>query len=173
MSTCSPSKILPFVQDISEYCNMSRSNHAELQFIPSSHPGTAPSRESQRRANAHAARVAHGRVRRFRVIEYQASQNSRKPKEKIDPPGSRLKRSRPQRSNGTAATASPLLIAEAGGFALANPVTTLVSARKESFAFFARSFSQIESYLVDYCKDTTLWLIWLSELMSTRVLSLH
>ncbi|CAH0018733.1 unnamed protein product [Clonostachys rhizophaga] len=40
---------------------MSRSNHAELQFIPSSHPGTAPSRESQRRANAHAARVAHGR----------------------------------------------------------------------------------------------------------------
>ncbi|KAK7230041.1 hypothetical protein V2G26_002211 [Clonostachys chloroleuca] len=129
---------------------MSRSNHAELQFIPSSHPGTAPSRESQRRANAHAARVAHGRVRRFRVIEYQASQNSRKPKEKIDPPGSRLKRSRPQRSNGTAATASPLLIAEAGGFALANPVTTLVSARKESFAFFARSFSQIESYLVDY-----------------------
>ncbi|CAG9990427.1 unnamed protein product [Clonostachys byssicola] len=40
---------------------MSRNNHAELQFIPSSHPGAAPSRESQRRANAHAARVAHGR----------------------------------------------------------------------------------------------------------------
>lgn len=138
---------------------MSRSNHAELQFIPSSHPGTAPSRESQRRANAHAARVAHGRVRRFRVIEYQASQDSRKPKEKTDAPGSRPKRSRPQRSSGAAATASPLPSAEAGGFVLENPVTRIVSARKEPFALFARSFNQTESYLVDYCKGCDLLVI--------------
>ncbi|CAH0054536.1 unnamed protein product [Clonostachys solani] len=129
---------------------MSRSNHADFQFIPSSHPGTAPSRESQRRANAHAARVAHGRVRRFRVIEYQASENSRRPNEKTASSGSRPKSSRPKRSNGAAAIASPLPIAEAGDFVLANPVTTLASARKESFAYFARSFNQIESYLIDY-----------------------
>jgi hypothetical protein len=42
---------------------------------------------------------------------------------------------------------------------LENPVTRIVSARKEPFALFARSFNQTESYLVDYCKGCDLLVI--------------
>ncbi|VUC30948.1 unnamed protein product [Clonostachys rosea] len=129
---------------------MPRSDHAELQFIPSSHPGTASSRESQRRANAHAARVAHGRVRRFRMVEYQASEKTKQPRERTASAGSRPKRSRPKRSDEAAAIASPLPIAETGDLILANPISALASTRTESFAFFARPFNPIESYLLDY-----------------------
>ncbi|BCS30773.1 uncharacterized protein APUU_81076A [Aspergillus puulaauensis] len=110
---------------------MSR-KRGEVQFIHSTQlraPGVA-SAEVQRLVHSHAARAAHAKVRRQRLIEYQAAKTSS---------GSEDER----RPFSTAA-------AEIAMAAIPSPLGLLGSDRRDPFASFARHLNPAECYLLDY-----------------------
>jgi hypothetical protein len=118
---------------------MSPDELREIQFINLSHPIDAASAESQRRANSHAARIAHARTRRLRTMEYQARKAIRHPAEE-------------QRVDEETRTTIELEKA-----LVPSPVSLLASDRRDPFTGFASPFKPIEHFLLDHCES-----IWCS-----------
>jgi hypothetical protein len=109
-----------------------------FQFIL--HDAESPG--SQQQARAHAARVAHSRKRQFRLIEYQAGKKNKSRKtDKAAARHRKLVESRP----------SSLEIAIAEDLLIPSPVSQLASDRTDPFASLARSLTQDEHFLFDYC----------------------
>lgn len=116
----------------------------EIQFINAAQQGNAVSAEDQRRANSHAARIAHAKARRLRTIEYQASKASQAPK------GAQTAQDRRIISTSGG---QPILgnTADIDHSTLPSPVGLLASDRRDPFDSFGRSFKQVEHFLLDYC----------------------
>lgn len=107
----------------------------KIQFINLSHPIDVASAESQRRANSHAARIAHARTRRLRTIEYQARKAMQHP---VDD----------WRVDEETRTTNEL---EKGP--VPSPVSLLASDRRDPFTSFASAFKPIEHFLLDHCES--------------------
>ncbi|KAH8692308.1 hypothetical protein BGW36DRAFT_387354 [Talaromyces proteolyticus] len=124
---------------------MASENPGKIQFIHSLHPRDALKPDSQRRAHVHAARVSHARRRHFRIIEYQAGQNSRitaneqQSNKKGDCSGPRSKGNSPP----------GLETSDVENLVAPSPVTQLASHRIDPFASSARRFSPVENFLFD------------------------
>jgi hypothetical protein len=119
----------------------------EIHFVHTPHPRQAPRRESQKRAHAHAARIAHARRRHFRIIEYHSDEGG-------------LKRGDGRRAESErAVTKSPsrkiarysLRAIEAKHLPIPSPLTQLSADRTDPFASFARTINQTEQLLFDFC----------------------
>jgi hypothetical protein len=110
----------------------------KIEFVLSSSPGSLEtvSAEVQRRVHSHAARAAHAKARRQRLIEYQ----------KLKATG--------VLEDGHQALAKDGV--ETGILVLPSPVGPLVSERRDPFASFARRLNPTEEFLVDYCKSSFL-----------------
>lgn len=114
-----------------------------IQFINSYHPGDTTSAKVQQRIHSHAARTTHARVRRLRMIDYQAS--------KIIPEDSQE-----VKGQGTTAMSSVLSASntvEAERLVLPSPVSLLASDRRDPFQSFAKPFERIEHFLLDHCES--------------------
>lgn len=114
---------------------MMSERRSEPQFILSMHPGLsgAASAETRRQVRSQAARAAHAKLRRQRVITHQATSAS----------GSSHSRSRPFRGELAVRADIPVL---------SSPATLLGASRKDPFASFARRLISTEDFLLDYCK---------------------
>ncbi|KAI2705214.1 transcriptional regulator family: Fungal Specific TF [Penicillium roqueforti] len=110
---------------------MSRTR-SEIQFIHSSKPGVpeVASAEMRRRVHSHAARSAHAKKRRQRVIEYHAIKTISGSEDESLP-------------FSTAA-------AEIAISVITSPLGFLGSHRRDPFASFARSLNSNEDFLLDY-----------------------
>lgn len=117
-----------------------------IQFINTSHQGNAKSAEEQRRANSHAARIAHAKARRLRTIEYQASKASQASKgtQEVE-----------DRSIIATRRVQPILGSTVGieQSILPSPMSLLASDRRDPFDSFGRSFKPVEHFLLDHCKS--------------------
>lgn len=107
---------------------------SEIQFIYSSHAGLpgVKSAETQRQVHSHAARAAHAKVRRQRLLKYQAIKASSHSKDE--------------------AQLSTRAAAEVGIAIVSSPISLLGSSRRDPFASFARHLNPIEGFLLDYCE---------------------
>ncbi|KAI9735740.1 MAG: hypothetical protein M1818_006348 [Claussenomyces sp. TS43310] len=113
-----------------------------IQFINTSDPGNAISAEEKRRANSHAARTAHAKIRRLRTIEYQAEKGRQEPEGTQEALG---------RSIAPRSSVQPTPTAvETEQLVLISPVSLLASSRRDPFQSFARSFKPIEHFLLDH-----------------------
>jgi len=108
------------------------STRSEIPFIYSSKHGGVASAEMRRLVYSHAARAAHAKARRQRLIEYHAIQSS----------------------SGAEDESLPLstAAAEIAKSVIPSPLGLLGSDRRDPFASFARSLNPIEDFLLDYCK---------------------
>lgn len=107
---------------------MSR-NTPKLEFVESSYSqanGTGRT-AAQRRVHSHAAREAHAKVRRQRLIEYRAAKNA----------------TTAGPNTFTAALAKPVI---------RGPIGLLPAGRSDPFGSFARLLNATEYFLLDYCK---------------------
>ncbi|KAF0324549.1 hypothetical protein GQ607_008253 [Colletotrichum asianum] len=104
----------------------------DIQFIHSHEKSTlgAKSAEAQRRVHSHAARAAHAKTQRQKVIQYQATKESRN-----DCNG----------ENSPARTAAENQVSVIPG-----PIAPLGCGRRDPFASFARRLSPTEDFLLDY-----------------------
>lgn len=118
-------------------CTITSKMPGEIQFILSD-PSSRPESASRKRAHAHAARVAHAKRSRFRLVEYSAGtarmtvlgdQNS--PTQQVDASG----------------TTTDTIEAES----VPSPKSLLSSARSDPFSSFARTFTRVEHFLLDHC----------------------
>lgn len=109
----------------------------DILFIHSD-PSNRSESASRKRAHAHAARVAHAKRSRFRLVEYPAgtarttvlgNQTSTTPQ--VDASG----------------TTTDTIEAES----VPSPRSLLSSARSDPFSSFARTFTRVEHYLLDHC----------------------
>lgn len=114
----------------------------EIHFVNLSHPADSVSAESRRVAHAHAARTAHARRDRFRIVRYPAGTRGQKiEKEK----GSAPKNNKPASSSSVCskvaydASSMPIL------------KTVLASNRRDPFDSLAKSFTEFQYFLFDYC----------------------
>lgn len=114
---------------------MSRTR-SEIQFIHSSKPGLpgVASTEMRRLVHSHAARAAHARTRRQRLIEYHAIKTTSGSEDES------LPFSTVAAEIGISVIPSP------------SPLGFLGSHQRDPFASFARSLNPIEDFLLDYCK---------------------
>lgn len=113
--------------------NMS-ANRIAIDFIHSPYsqaPGTGGS-ASRHRVHSHAAREAHARVRRQRLVEYQAT-------------GIASEDSEEARTEFAATDKFDASLA-------ASPVELLAAGRRDPFGSFARRLNSMEDFLLDYCK---------------------
>lgn len=121
---------------------MGKSGSAAVEFIASTFPRHIPAKE-QRKAHSHAAREAHARTRRLRMIEYQAS----KAIQKVE--------SFPQVAESETITEGCDILA-LNVHEAKQPVLSLLnylgSDRKDPFSCFAREFEPIEHFLLDHCQ---------------------
>lgn len=97
---------------------------------------------SQQQARAHAARVAHSRKRQFRMIEYHAGKKNKSIK--TGKMAARHKKFVESRLSSAETDAAEDLL-------IPSPISPLASNRKDPFASSARSFTQDEHFLFDYC----------------------
>lgn len=107
---------------------------SEIQFIFSSHSGLhgVKSAETQRRVHSHAARAAHAKARRQRLLNYQDIEDGRNSEDKT------------QLSTKTTA--------QVGLNTILSPISLLGSGRRDPFASFARHLNPMEDFLLDYCE---------------------
>lgn len=92
----------------------------------------AKSAEARRRVHSHAAREAHARTRRQRVIQYQATKASG--------------------NTWNGGQCSGIDAAEVQVSVISSPIALLGSGRRDPFGSFARRLSPTEDFLLDYCK---------------------
>lgn len=118
-----------------------------IQFINTSHQGNVVSAGEQRRANSHAARIAHAKARRLRTIEYQASKAIQAPM------GSQEVED--QTIIAASGVVQPILddTVEIEQSILPSPASLLASDRRDPFESFGRPFKPVEHFLLDYCKS--------------------
>lgn len=114
----------------------------EIHFVNLSHPTESVSAESRKGAHAHAARTAHARRDRFRIVKYPAGVKGQKiGKDK----GSTKKNFMPTESSSmgskVAYDASSLPILK----------TALSSIRRDPFDSLAKSFTEFQYFLLDHC----------------------
>lgn len=109
---------------------------SEIQFIHSD-PSNRPESASRERAHAHAARVAHARRSRFRLVEYSAGTA------RTTVLGNQTPTTQQADASGTTDTI------EAEN--LPSPKSLLSSARSDPFGSFARAFTRVEHFLLDHC----------------------
>ncbi|KAH9230913.1 hypothetical protein K456DRAFT_39204 [Colletotrichum gloeosporioides 23] len=104
----------------------------DIQFIHSHEKSTlgAQSAEAQRRVHSHAARAAHAKTRRQRVIQYQATKAIRNDFNGKQPPSR---------------AADEVQVSVISG-----PIAPLGCGRRDPFASFARRLSPTEDFLLDY-----------------------
>ncbi|KFY51226.1 hypothetical protein V496_08885 [Pseudogymnoascus sp. VKM F-4515 (FW-2607)] len=109
-----------------------------------SHQGSVVSAEEQRRANSHAARIAHAKARRLRTIEFQASKAIQAPM------GSQEVED--QTIVAASGVVQPILddTVEIEQSILPSPASLLASDRKDPFESFGRPFKPVEHFLLDY-----------------------
>lgn len=125
---------------------MASSGLGIIQFINTCRQGEATSAEDQRRANSHAARIAHAKTRRLRTIEYQVS----KAKEALKGTQSGEDRSIITTS-GVQPIPGDMIVIEQS--ILPSPTSLLASDRKDPFDSFGRAFKPVEHFLLDHCKS--------------------
>ncbi|KAL5350410.1 hypothetical protein ACLOAV_003978 [Pseudogymnoascus australis] len=115
-----------------------------IQFINTSHQGNVVSAGEQRRANSHAARIAHAKARRLRTIEYQASKAIQAPM------GSQEVED--QTIIAASGVVQPILddTVEIEQSILPSPASLLASDRRDPFESFGRPFKPVEHFLLDY-----------------------
>lgn len=121
---------------------MQENQLTRIQFIGSSYPGYTTWAEVERRAHSHAARTAHAKARRLRIISYQASKRKKIPKV-----------SQQNKEQEDTLRHSVLLASDAIGVeksTLASPESLLASDRRDPFQSFARAFKPIEYFLLDH-----------------------
>lgn len=125
---------------------MTSNGLGRIQFINTSHQGDAISAEEQRRANSHAARIAHAKARRLRTIEYQASKASQATKDTQEAE---------DRSIIATSSVQPILDNNVGieQRILPSPMSLLASDRRDPFESFGRAFKPVEHFLLDHCKS--------------------
>lgn len=114
----------------------------EIHFVNLSHPAELVSAESRRGAHAHAARTAHARRDRFRIVKYPASVKGQKiGKEQ----GSTKKNHKPTKSSSMGSKVAY------DASSLPSLRTALSSSRRDPFDSLARSFSESQYFLLDHC----------------------
>ncbi|KAK1853586.1 hypothetical protein CCHR01_03795 [Colletotrichum chrysophilum] len=108
----------------------------DIQFIHSHEKSTlgAKSAEAQRQVHSHAARAAHAKTRRQRVIQYQATKAIRNDFNGKQPP---------------ARAADEVQV-----YVISGPIAPLGCCRRDPFATFARRLSPTEDFLLDYWCDS-------------------
>lgn len=116
-----------------------------IQFINTSRQGDATSAEDQRRANSHAARIAHAKTRRLRTIEYQAIK-ARQPLRDTQGGEDRSIIA----TSGVQPVPDDMIVVEQS--ILPSPMSLLASDRRDPFDSFGRSFKPVEHFLLDHCK---------------------
>lgn len=127
---------------------MASNGLARIQFINASHQGDAMWVEDQRRANSHAARIAHAKARRLRTIEYQASKANQAPKG--------VQGAQDRRIIATSGMQTILgNTVDIDHSILPSPMSLLASDRRDPFNSFGRPFKPVEHFLLDYCKSFT------------------
>jgi hypothetical protein len=118
---------------------------SKIQFIGSSYPRNAISAKVQQRVHSHAARTAHAKARRLRIIDHQAG----KAKQVAEASQEVEERGSTPRGN---------LLSISGGIemeksVLFSPASLLAADRRDPFSSFARSFTPIEHFLLDHCES--------------------
>lgn len=108
----------------------------EIQFILSN-PSNRPDSASRKRAHAHAARVAHAKRSRFRLVNYHAG----KSKTTV------LKDQGPTIRQADGCGIADAIVAENAS----GPKSLLSSARNDPFNSLARTFTKAEHFLLDHC----------------------
>lgn len=109
---------------------------SEIQFIHSN-PLDRSEPASRKRAHAHAARVAHAKRPRFRVVEYPSGT---KRTTVVDDEISTVQKA--DRSGIIKTTEVEIVC---------GPTSLLSSARSDPFNSFARTFTNVEHFLLDHC----------------------
>jgi hypothetical protein len=126
---------------------MASSGLGIIQFINTSRQGDVTSAEDQRRANSHAARIAHAKTRRLRTIEYQASKARQEPKGTQSSEDRRI-----IATSGMQPIPDDMIVVEQS--ILPSPMSLLASDRRDPFDSFGRAFKPVEHFLLDYCKSS-------------------
>ncbi|OBT67372.1 hypothetical protein VE03_03055 [Pseudogymnoascus sp. 23342-1-I1] len=123
---------------------MSSNGLGIIQFINTSHQGNTLSAGEHRRANSHAARTAHAKARRLRMIEYQAS--------KVIQPPNDTQNVEDRTVVATSSVVQPILdnTVEIEQSIIPSPVSLLASDRKDPFNSFGRRFKPVEHFLLDH-----------------------
>jgi hypothetical protein len=114
----------------------------EIHFINLSHPAEPVSAESRRGAHAHAARTAHARRDRFRIMKYPVEAKDQKVKNRK---GSTKKIHKP--TKGTSVGSN--LAQDASSLPILK--TLLSSSRRDPFDSMAKSFTEFQYFLFDHC----------------------
>lgn len=114
---------------------------SKIQFITSFDPGNTKSANQQRRVHSHAARTAHAKARRLRMIDYQEC------KTRPAPEGSQETETRMD------SVLSEVDAVETEKALRPSPVSLLASDRRDPFNSFARSLEPIEHFLLDHCES--------------------
>ncbi|KAJ5833404.1 transcriptional regulator family: Fungal Specific TF [Penicillium riverlandense] len=111
---------------------MMSGKRSEFQFIHTSQPGVpgVASAEKQRLVHSHAARAAHAKARRQRLVEYRAIKTRSGSEDERQP-------------FSTAAAETAIAV-------IPSPLGFLGSDRRDPFASFARRLNPIEDFLLDY-----------------------
>ena len=121
------------------------SRPGSVEFIISSYSNDSSSGDLQRRARAHAARIAHAKARHLRTTKYQASTGMKT---------SQRSHEAKQEGNeiiGKGFSASDTI--KSTEQIIFSPVGLLAADRRDPFDAFARQFEPIEHFLLDHCKS--------------------
>ncbi|KAH6654922.1 hypothetical protein BKA67DRAFT_566638, partial [Truncatella angustata] len=107
-------------------------NRGEIQFVHSSRLGLprVASAEMHRRVHSHAARTAHAKARRERLVNYQALKASSNSEDGRQP-------------FNKATTKVEIAV-------ISSPISLLESYRRDPFASFARPLNPMEDFLLNY-----------------------
>lgn len=140
-----PSLAIEDFQSGGESLIMKASQPERIQFISASYPGNTLPAEVQRRAQSHAARTAHAKARRLRMIAYQAGRTRQIPED------SQVDKAQGSTPRGCVLPTFDAIEIEKP--VLPSPVSLLASDWRDPFDSFARSFQPIEHFLLDHCES--------------------
>ena len=115
---------------------MSSAEPCKIQFINLDPSQTSTA--SQRRIHSHAAREAHARTRRLRVMEHQAYRSAQQSKDGD------------KENNMALANRNPV---QPELLVVPSPVSLLASDRRDPFMSFANPFTPIEHFLFQHCES--------------------